>query len=32
MFNLGLWYEDTNEQEAIYWFKKSMDVGINGQA
>lgn len=26
MSALGLWYEDTNEQEAIYWYKKCMDV------
>lgn len=26
MFGLGLWNEDTNEKEAIYWFKKSMDT------
>lgn len=26
MFVLGLWYEGTNAQEAIYWFKKYMDA------
>lgn len=26
MFCLGLWYSDVNKQEAIYWFKKDMDI------
>lgn len=26
MYSLGSWYEDTNKQEAIYWFKKYMDA------
>ena len=26
MYSLGLWYEDANKQEAIYWYKKCMDA------